>query len=178
MVGWLKRIIKQRQETQAEIRKLDAVRETEREMRYRRMSDAAFELMNLSHGEARRRFFAEVDAGAIDVEYTVAGSNNTMLAGLPDSVRDLFSMVARVEVKRYELVIDRDQIKPVDWLPPEFVLLAEYLEHEYVLLKPPEEGIYCLGEAETEEDLTEALYPTIYHFLLHEAIVPDYPLSD
>jgi hypothetical protein len=167
MVGWLNRLIERHKERNAALQRERDEWKRDIEGFVARWAAHREEVTALTHAEARLRFFADLEAGAFEVEYAVETAESS-LPDLPETLRDLFSRFARVTCRRSGYWIDRSEMSHADL----GFLIVGYADEEIILVKPPEDsiyaldGVFCLEEKDLVD--SEPFYPTIYHYLLAE----------
>ena len=101
-------------------------------------------------------------------------ASGDLLASLAPELPDLFSRYQSIQAVDTESVLERAVIAPFGWDWKEGPWRREQIwqigsshEHGLILVKPRQEGIYDTDGM--EDDLEEASYPSVYHWLLMAA---------
>ena len=109
MIEWMRRWFTRQQKKNVEAEPSGVDNTTDEDMEWER----EIAIYNLSSQEAKTLFFKEVEIGTFEVRYAMVGNPDLMVA-LPQTVRELFSMVATVGVTGTGYLIDRNDFGPLN----------------------------------------------------------------
>ena len=100
------------------------------------------------------------------------------LAHLASGLQSLFSRFEGIQVVDRESRLSRDSIAPFGWdwkegpwRKHQFWQIGTAHEHAVILVKPHLEGVYDTDGLDTDEEMKEPDFPSVYHWLLMAASV-------
>lgn len=117
----------------------------------------------LTPDEAERR---ALDLLADPSRYAVEAGEATVPAGVPPTVRRLFSRYRSIRALRDELEIGVDLVSPSN-VKPDLTALGYASEHTYTAVDPKGETMYILADDVPQELAVETTHSSIYHYLVY-----------
>jgi hypothetical protein len=121
----------------------------------------------LTPDEAERR---ALDLLADPSRYAVEAGEATVPAGVPPTVRRLFSRYRSIRALRDDLEIGVDLVSSSN-VKAGLTTLGFASEHTYVTVHPTEETIYILADDVASNEAVESTHPSVFHYLVYRDLL-------